>query len=140
MNQSTTKKRKLTSSVWDYIEEVIVKDKRLRQCSLPHCHQTFSVNSSTSTLKKHLRVHGLFLPDDTQQRLSSHVNDNVLSLTMQSPNPLESIQTRFETQLCDWIVTSQSPFSSVENPEFVKLFSLATVSYTHLTLPTIYSV
>ena len=51
MNQSTTKKRKLTSSIWDYIEEVKVNDKRLRQCSLPHCHKTFSVNSSTSTLK-----------------------------------------------------------------------------------------
>ena len=59
------------------------------------------------------------------KRIQSPVNENVLSFTMQSQNPLKSIQTRFKTQVFDWIVTSKSLFSSAKNPEFVKLFSLA---------------
>lgn len=121
---TNTKKRKQTSGVWDYIEKVRINDVLKSQCTVRSCNHTFSINSSTSTLKEHLRAHRLFNTDDNQQRLSTSTQNSDLTLTTSPPAAIESFQARFESQLSDFIVVGRHSFSLVENLEFKKLISL----------------
>lgn len=66
---SQNKKRKVTSEVCEYFKRCEVNDKIRLQCSVSSCSQNFSINCSTSTLKKHLMRHGFF-SDQVQTRFN----------------------------------------------------------------------
>lgn len=113
------KKRKQTSSVWDHFSrKQNSKGLVVNVCGHEGCDQSFSVNSSTGTLKQHLRRHGFFLNDNqSQQRFTT---SGSLSSESTTALPINQLQTKYEILLCKWIVSNSKPFSTVEDETFIE--------------------
>lgn len=62
-SNATTTKKKRTSTVWGYFKEHNVGSSVKYVCHIPGCSRIFSMTTSTSTLSKHLKVHGYFVSD-----------------------------------------------------------------------------
>lgn len=84
-------------------------------CQYCSCGREFGTSSSTSIIKKHLRIHGLFIQNNLQQRFGSA---GTLSTDLLAP--ALDCQLRYELMLCRWLVTPVTPFSTVVNDHFVQ--------------------
>lgn len=106
------KKRKATSAAWDYFTKKMVKYTAKYVCSVNGFDNYYSFSCSTTTLVKHLRTHGLFDGDKSQERFkpSGSFNESFVSK--------ETIQNNFFSALCEWIVDAALPFATVENEKF----------------------
>lgn len=114
------KRRKLTSDIWKYVKTEMGKEGAVRVCAVDGCGKSFSIKTSTGTLKNHLQMHGLFVQDAQKQTRLTGTGD----LTTEPPKPIEEIQQLFERFLVNYIVADQNSFSSVELPEFENLIKL----------------
>ena len=83
------RKRARTSSVWDYFSQQQIGETVRYSCSVHNCKRHFSVRSSTSTLRGHLKDHGYFV-DENQTRLTV-----TGSLCDKRPKPMEQRQHDF---------------------------------------------
>lgn len=111
----STKKRKLHSTVWDHITQKKNENGEvINCCNHEGCTQQFSVNSSTSTLRTHLKKHGFFLDNLNQHRFAPNGG---LVQTVSAPSNQK--QVRYELFTCRWIVSAVKPFSIVESKEYI---------------------
>ena len=115
VSRVASRNRNPRSDVWDYLPKKRNEaGKVIMVCQHDMCGQVFSNNTSTTTLKDHLRRHGFFMPNCNQQRFQSDG-----SLTYQPPKPAPQRQLQSELALFRLLVVAVKPFSTVENEKFI---------------------
>lgn len=97
------------------MKETDEHNKRIHRCIV--CSQTFRGTTATGSLKTHLQNHGL-LGDSgkRQRRLNSSCEVVPTSLI-----PSQEKQRIFEIHLCEWMIGTLQPFSTVEQSAFVHM-------------------
>lgn len=112
------------SSVRQHIRcTMTAEGKERTQCLVKNCDSTLSGSTSTSTLRKHLEKHSIFLSDRTEKRLSLD-----RTITAEPRTAIEHVQAAIETQLCHWIVISMQSFATVQHDHFIKRIAIANPS------------
>ena len=109
---SNSRKRRKTSTVWDYYRESSVDNIARYACIVQNFKQNFSLRSPTSTLRGHLKDNGFFL-DDKQ----THLNIDG-GISHERPIPKEQKQQDISTAICQWIVDTGLPFCTLDNQYF----------------------
>ncbi|CAB5353646.1 unnamed protein product [Rhizophagus irregularis] len=94
------RQKEKTSNVWDFV------DKESRKCSC--CGKIFNKNTGTSSIRSHLKGHGILLNKKKQTTLDSFV---------------QSTQTEKKFAMIEWIVLDMQPFKVVEGGAFRKMIS-----------------
>ncbi|CAI2199383.1 18921_t:CDS:1, partial [Funneliformis geosporum] len=102
---------KLTKAdVWNFV------DKTTRKC--PNCAKIFGNKTGTSSIRSHLKSHGLLLEKEKQTTLDNYVKRHS-----------QEIQAKKTQAVMKWIILDMQAFKVVEGEAFNKIVSILDSQY-----------
>src|SRR6266511_4994690 len=104
------KKKSTKADVWDYVDTIT------RRC--PFCGKVFKDSTGTSSIRSHLKNHGVSFEKETQTTLDNYVKRHS-----------SEIQAKKTQTVIEWIVLDMQPFKVVEGEAFHKMISILDPQY-----------
>src|SRR6266511_366285 len=98
--EETSDQRPKTSDVWNFV------DKETRKC--PSCSKIFEKKTGTSSIRTHLKSHGILLIKEKQTTLDSFINK-------------QHYEFYKKQEVFEWIILDMQPFKVVEGEAFRKM-------------------
>ena len=99
-----------TSDVWNFV------DKITRKC--PNCAKIFGIRTGTSSIRTHLKSHGLLLEKEKQTTLDSFIKRHS-----------REVQIKKTQAVIEWIVLDIQSFKVVESTAFNNMISVLDPHY-----------